>query len=155
MLFRGIAVRRHCEGRRRRDRRRIQGSSRLPPPVSRPWQKYWIVEDDESVRTLAARALERAGHAIELAGDGAAGLARIRASGGGFDLVVSDIRMPEMDGIEMAKAAAAFYPGLRIMLVTGYADQRERAELRSIIVDVMQKPFTLAEIRERVGRALA
>ena len=63
--------------------------------------------------------------------------------------------MPEMDGIEMAKAAAAFYPGLRIMLVTGYADQRERAELRSIIVDVMQKPFTLAEIRERVGRALA
>jgi two-component system cell cycle response regulator CpdR len=117
--------------------------------------KILIVEDDESVRTLAARALERAGHSIELAGDGAQGLARIRASGGGFDLIVSDIRMPEMDGIEMAKAAASSYPGLRILLVTGYADQRERAEdLRGIIVDVVQKPFTLAEIRERVGRAL-
>jgi two-component system cell cycle response regulator CpdR len=117
--------------------------------------KILIVEDDESVRTLAARALERVGHAIEVAGDGAAGLACIRASGGGFDLVVSDIRMPEMDGIEMAKSAASSYPGLRILLITGYADQHERAEdLRDIIVDVVQKPFTLAEIREHVGKAL-
>lgn len=134
---------------------RVQVSSRIRRQY-RAMAKILIVEDDESVRTLAARALERAGHAIETADDGAAGLARIRASGGGFDLVVSDIRMPEMDGIEMAKAAASSYPGLRIMLVTGYADQRERAEdLRGVIVDVVQKPFTLAEIRERVGRALA
>ncbi|WP_195163492.1 response regulator [Mesorhizobium sp. NBSH29] len=117
--------------------------------------KILIVEDDESVRTLAARALERVGHSIETAGDGAAGLARIRASGGGFDLVVSDIRMPEMDGIEMAKAAASAFPGLRILLVTGYADQRERADdLNGVVLDVVQKPFTLAEIRERVGWAL-
>ena len=117
--------------------------------------KILIVEDDESVRTLAARALERAGHAIEQAGDGASGLARIRASGGGFDLIVSDIRMPEMDGIEMAKAAASFYPGLRIMLVTGYADQSERAaDLQGVVVDVVQKPFTLAELKERVKRAI-
>ena len=117
--------------------------------------KLLIVEDDESVRTLAARALERAGHEIDLAADGAQGLASIHAAGGGYDLVVSDIRMPEMDGIEMAKAAAAAYPAMRIMLVTGYADQRERAEeLNGIILDVVQKPFTLAEIRERVSRAL-
>ncbi|QPC85672.1 response regulator [Mesorhizobium sp. NBSH29] len=121
----------------------------------RAMAKILIVEDDESVRTLAARALERVGHSIETAGDGAAGLARIRASGGGFDLVVSDIRMPEMDGIEMAKAAASAFPGLRILLVTGYADQRERADdLNGVVLDVVQKPFTLAEIRERVGWAL-
>lgn len=118
--------------------------------------KLLIVEDDESVRILAARALERAGHQIDVAVDGAQGLASIRAAGGAYDLVVSDIRMPEMDGIEMAKAAAAAYPAMRIMLVTGYADQRERAEeLDGIILDVVQKPFTLAEIRERVSRALA
>jgi DNA-binding NtrC family response regulator len=70
--------------------------------------------------------------------------------------VVSDIRMPAMDGIEMAKAAAKRFPGLRILLVTGYADQRERAaELNGVIIDVVQKPFTLAEIRDRVARALA
>ncbi|AZN96459.1 response regulator [Mesorhizobium sp. M9A.F.Ca.ET.002.03.1.2] len=118
--------------------------------------KLLIVEDDESVRTLAARALERAGHMIDIAADGAQGLALIRAARGGYDLVVSDIRMPEMDGIEMAKAAVRLFPATKILLMTGYADQRERAEeLNGVILDVVQKPFTLAEIRARVERALA
>ncbi|MGX9118829.1 response regulator [Mesorhizobium sp. BHbsci] len=118
--------------------------------------KLLIVEDDESVRTLAARALERAGHMIDIAADGAQGLALIRAARGGYDLVVSDIRMPEMDGIQMAKSAASLFPAMKILLMTGYADQRERAEeLNGVIVDVVQKPFTLAEIRARVEQALA
>ncbi|RWC19418.1 MAG: response regulator [Mesorhizobium sp.] len=118
--------------------------------------KLLIVEDDESVRTLAARALERAGHMIDIAADGAQGLALIRAARGGYDLVVSDIRMPEMDGIQMAKAAASLFPAMKILLMTGYADQRERAEeLNGVIVDVVQKPFTLAEIRARVEQTLA
>ncbi|MBZ9662313.1 response regulator [Mesorhizobium sp. ESP-6-4] len=118
--------------------------------------KLLIVEDDESVRTLAARALERDGHNVTIATDGAQGLDMIRQARGGFDLVVSDIRMPEMDGIEMATAASREFPTMRIMLMTGYADQRERAEeLNGIILDVVQKPFTLAEIRGRVGKALS
>ena len=118
--------------------------------------KLLIVEDDESVRTLAARALERAGHTIDIAADGAQGLSLIQAENGGYDLVVSDIRMPEMDGIEMAIAAAALFPAIKIVLMTGYADQRERAEeLNGIIIDVVQKPFTLADIRSRVDQALA
>ncbi|MDX8455473.1 response regulator [Mesorhizobium sp. VK9D] len=118
--------------------------------------KLLIVEDDESVRTLAARALERDGHSVTIATDGAHGLDLIRQALGSFDLVVSDIRMPEMDGIEMATAAAREFPTMKIMLMTGYADQRERAEeLNGIILDVVQKPFTLAEIRARVGRALS
>jgi two-component system cell cycle response regulator CpdR len=117
--------------------------------------KLLIVEDDVSVRTLAARALERAGHTVSIAGDGAQGLALIRAALGSYDLVVSDIRMPEMDGIEMAKAAAALFPAMKIMLMTGYADQRERAaELNGVILDVVQKPFTLAEICAQVEQAL-
>jgi len=118
--------------------------------------KLLIVEDDESVRTLCARAFERAGHRVDVAEDGAQGLECIAEAQGGYDIVVSDIRMPEMDGIEMAKAAAQKFPGLKIVLMTGYADQRERAEeLNGIILDVVQKPFTLAEIRSRVEQALA
>jgi len=118
--------------------------------------KLLIVEDDESVRTLAARALERDGHNVDIAADGAQGLALIQQSGGSYDLVVSDIRMPEMDGIEMATAAAKRFPAMKIMLMTGYADQRERAHgLDALIHDVITKPFSLATIRSAVNEALA
>lgn len=115
-----------------------------------------IVEDDDSVRTFTARALAAAGHSVDTAADGEDGLERIAGCSGAYDLVLSDIRMPVMDGIEMAKKAAYAYPGLKILLMTGYAEQRERAEeLSTIVVDVVQKPFTLAQIRQGVARAIA
>lgn len=114
-----------------------------------------IVEDDASVRAFTARAFQMAGFAIETAEDGADGLERIRRTGGRYDLVLSDIRMPAMDGIEMAIAASAEFPGLRIVLMTGYAEQVERANELDVILDVVSKPFTLREIRNRVSAALA
>lgn len=114
-----------------------------------------VVEDDDSVRALAARALTQPGRAIDTAADGEEGLALIEAAAGGYDLVVSDIRMPALDGIAMAKAAAERYPGLKILLMTGYAEQRERAaDLASVIIDVLQKPFQLTDLRRAVGAAL-
>jgi CheY-like chemotaxis protein len=115
-----------------------------------------IVEDDHSVRDFTARALRAAGHAVETAADGLAGIERVRIENGNFHLVLSDIRMPVMDGIEMAMTAARAHPGIRILLMTGYAEQRERAAgISAIVVDVVQKPFTLAQIRSEVERALA
>ncbi|MCV0394390.1 MAG: response regulator [Rhizobiaceae bacterium] len=114
-----------------------------------------IVEDDESVRAFTARAFEMAGFTVETAGDGLEGLEGIRRAGGRFDLVLSDIRMPAMDGIEMATAAAAEFPDMPIILMTGYAEQRERAaELDGVVRDVVSKPFTLSEIRQRVSAVL-
>jgi len=117
--------------------------------------KLLIVEDDESVRAFTARALAAAGHAVETAEDGAEGLERIEQAEGTYDLILSDIRMPVMDGIEMARAAVEAFPSLRVLLMTGYAEQRERAaELDGSIVGVVNKPFTLADIRDRVRDAL-
>ncbi|RIK87826.1 MAG: response regulator [Hyphomicrobiales bacterium] len=114
-----------------------------------------IVEDDESVRAFTARAIAAGGHAVETAGDGDLGLSSIRAAQGGYDLILSDIRMPAMDGIEMARRAANEFPGLKILLMTGYAEQRERAaDLQRIVVDVVAKPFSLNEIRSRVQKAI-
>ncbi len=115
-----------------------------------------VAEDDGAVRALVRRALELDGHAVTTAEDGGEALEVIRRENGRFDLLLSDIRMPVMDGIALALAAARDFPGLRILLMTGYAEQRERAHgLEAIVRDVVQKPFTLAEIRRAVAEALA
>lgn len=113
-----------------------------------------LTEDDESVRAFVKRALELDGHDITEAEDGGIALEILMAQGN-FDLLLSDIMMPVMDGIALALAAARDFPALPILLMTGFADQRERAfGLDSLVSDVVSKPFTLAEIRAAVARAL-
>ena len=116
--------------------------------------KILITEDEDSLRIFVARALRLDGHETVEAPDGAAGLDALTQ--GGFDLLLSDIRMPVMDGIELAHKAAAAHPALKILLMTGYAEQRERADdLATKIVDVVSKPFSLPDIRRAVALALA
>lgn len=113
-----------------------------------------ITEDEDSLRSFVARALRMDGHETVEAADGAEGLEALAE--GRFDLLLSDIRMPVMDGIELTHKAAAAHPGLRILLMTGYAEQRERADdLATKIIDVVSKPFSLPDIRTAVARALA
>jgi two-component system, cell cycle response regulator CpdR len=115
-----------------------------------------IAEDDEPVRGFVKRALEMDGHAVVAECDGAAALERLELEDGAFDLLLSDIRMPLMDGIALALSAGRSFPKLPILLMTGFADQRERAhDLEAIIEDVVTKPFSLAEIRAAVGRVLS
>ena len=115
-----------------------------------------LAEDEESVRQLVARALTQDGHEVVATVDGAEAFEALRREGGRFDLLLTDIKMPVMDGLALALAAARDHPNLPIVLMTGYADQRERASgLDSLIVDVITKPFTLAEIKFSVAAALA
>ena len=115
-----------------------------------------IAEDEEGLRSLVARALMLDGHDVITANDGAEALELIVRTQGAFDLLLTDIRMPVMDGIALALAAARDHPDLTILLMTGYADQRERASgLDALIHDVITKPFSLATIRAAVNDALA
>ena len=76
--------------------------------------------------------------------------------GGAFELLITDIRMPVMDGIALALAAARDHAGVTILLMSGYADQRERASgLDALIHDVIAKPFSLSDMRTAVNAALA
>lgn len=114
-----------------------------------------LVEDDDSVRAFVKRALEFDGHDVVPVEDGATALEVLRRENGAFDLTVSDIKMPVMDGIALALNSARDYPALPILLMTGYADQRERAHgLDHLVRDVVLKPFSLADIRRAVTRAL-
>jgi DNA-binding NtrC family response regulator len=80
----------------------------------------------------------------------------VEQENGNFDLLLSDIKMPVMDGIALALNVAATHPKLTIVLMTGFADQRERAHgLDQLIYDVIPKPFTLQALMDKVSDALA
>lgn len=118
--------------------------------------KILIADDEDSMRQLVARAIAMDGHEIVTAQDGAEALEILTGAGGAFDLLLTDIQMPVMDGIALALAAARDFPNLTILLMTGFADQRERASnLNALVHDVVTKPFSVADIRTAVADALA
>ncbi len=115
-----------------------------------------IADDEESMRLLVARAIAMDGHEIVTAEDGAEALEILTREEGAFDLLLTDIKMPVMDGIALALAVARDFPRLMVLMMTGFADQRERASgLEAIVHDVITKPFAVADIRTAVADALA
>ena len=115
-----------------------------------------IAEDESMLCDLCARALVTEGHEVETAHDGSEALDVLNKHGGCFDLLLTDVRMPRMDGIALSLAAARNFPELTIMLMTGYADQRERAHgLDALVHDVLAKPFSVASLCGAVNEALA
>jgi len=114
-----------------------------------------IAEDEAAIRGLVVRALAEDGHELTATADGIAALDVLDQSGGAFDLLLTDVKMPVMDGIALAMAAGRGHPDLAIMLMTGYADQRERAhDLDAYVHDVIAKPFSIAQIKDAVREAL-
>jgi two-component system cell cycle response regulator CpdR len=117
--------------------------------------KILIAEDDDTLRGLVTRALSDDGHDLIAAPDGAAALDMLNQHNGEFDLVLADVKMPVMDGIALALATGRDHPDIKIMLMTGYADQRERAHgLDALVHDVIAKPFSVDQIKGAVREAL-
>jgi CheY-like chemotaxis protein len=115
-----------------------------------------IADDEDSMRSLVSRAIAMDGHETVTAEDGAEALEILMREDGAFDLLLTDIKMPVMDGIALALSAARDFPDLTILLMTGFADQRERASgLNAIVHDVVTKPFSVMDIRNAVAAALA
>ena len=114
-----------------------------------------IAEDESMLCDMCARALANDGHEVEMAHDGCEALDVLTKHGSQFDLLLTDVRMPNMDGIALSLAAARHFPELTILMMTGYADQRERAHgLEALIHDVLAKPFSVASLRQAVNEAL-
>ena len=113
-----------------------------------------LAEDDESMRTFLTRALIRAGHSVTAVGDGLEALPLIGHEV--YDLLVADIVMPGMDGIDLAKRASREIPGLKVMLITGFAAVAIQAQ--SVVAPsakVLSKPFHLRVLVDEVDKLLA
>ncbi|MGK2740692.1 cell cycle two-component system response regulator CpdR [Tepidicaulis sp. LMO-SS28] len=113
-----------------------------------------LAEDDESMRRFLAKALEKAGHEVVSYGQGDHAYVRLQSDI--FDLLLTDIVMPEMDGIELARRAAELDPTMKIMFITGFAAVALSGE-RETPKDakVLSKPFHLRDLVAEVDRMMA
>jgi len=107
--------------------------------------KILVAEDDKAVSAFVTRALGHRGHHVRVVADGSAALAALAEES--FELLLTDIVMPGLDGIALALKASKDHPEMRILLMTGFAHERQRAHnLEALIHRVVAKPFTLEEI---------
>ena len=113
-----------------------------------------LAEDDEDMRGFLLRALERAGHDVVACADGALAYDQLREAP--FDLLLTDIVMPQMDGIELARRAGDLDPDLKVMFITGFAavalapDSNAPKDAK-----VLSKPFHLRELVAEVEKMMA
>ncbi len=117
-----------------------------------------VAEDDKAVQSFVARALAHRGHAVTAVDDGLQALEALEDAGGeaGFDLLITDIVMPGLDGIALALKVARDRPNLPILMMTGYSAERQRAHnLEELICRVITKPFSLEQICKTAEEILA
>lgn len=112
-----------------------------------------LVEDEAVLRELAAENLLDAGYSVMEAGDGTEGLEALR-SDVPIDVLLSDIKLPGMNGYELAEAAKALRPQLKVILMTGYAPTPLPPKLERVVYRVLQKPFEIEALPGMIAAAL-
>jgi len=112
-----------------------------------------LVEDEDMVRAVAERALVRQGYTVTTASDGEEGVERI-ADSGPFDLVVSDVVMPSMDGPAMAREIRKVHPELPVLFMSGYAEEQLRNQIDIEQMHFIAKPFSVQELGDMVAEVL-
>jgi len=116
--------------------------------------KILLAEDDNDMRRFLVKALEKARHDVTSFGEGLSAYEQLKQEA--FDLLLTDIVMPEMDGIELARKASELDPALKIMFITGFAavalnpDNNAPKDAK-----VLSKPFHLRELVSEVERMIA
>ena len=113
-----------------------------------------LAEDDDQLRAFLSRGLRRAGHAVDAVSDGEAAL--VQAHDTAYDLLLADVVMPGIDGIELARRISARQPGIRVMFITGFAAVALNSDSEAPKnAKVLSKPVHLRELVREVNKMLA
>lgn len=122
--------------------------------MSQRMARILLAEDDDDMRRFLARALERAGHEVASFSEGASAFEELKSAE--FDLLLTDIVMPEMDGIELARRAAELDQRLKIMFITGFAAVALHPDSKAPKdAKVLSKPFHLRDLVSEIERLMA
>jgi two-component system cell cycle sensor histidine kinase/response regulator CckA len=139
----------------------VEAEADMPPPAPEAVEDLTgsatilLVEDEEAVRAFAARALASRGYTVHEAGSGAEALELIEEIEGGVDLVVSDVVMPEMDGPTMLGELRKKRPEIRVIFMSGYAEEAFRKNLpENEEFGFLPKPFSLKQLAVKIKEML-
>ena len=114
-----------------------------------------LVEDEETVRRVTGRLLTRLGYVVFTAADAHEAINLFNDGGSEIDLVLTDIIMPGLTGVEMAEVLREQRPGLKVLFMSGYASREFGGELSTLPEPFLPKPFSLDQLSESVRQALA
>jgi len=129
------------------------GESFLKPAAGPEVVSILVLEDEEQIRTMLVEALTTVGHRVESASDGLQGLARFQ--GGQFDVVLTDLSLPECSGLDVARSVKRLRPETPVVLITGWGHLLDPERLRESGVDLMLvKPFRLERVLSVLGDVL-
>jgi len=131
----------------------LDGTQQVVPPTQPVGGRILVVDDDAAVRDVTSSMLRQIGYGVVEVEDGQAALDAL-ARGESYDLMLIDIAMPGLSGIETARRAREGRPELRVLFVTGFADASEQPEPGTGHDPLIKKPFRFDDLRDEVQRAL-
>ena len=116
-------------------------------------RRVLVVDDEESIRELLTKTLALAEYETQAVSDGRAGLELLRREH--WDLLIADLRMPEMDGLSLIREARRLHPQLPVIIVTGYSSESSAIQAVNLgVVGYLVKPFRIPQILSAVAKAL-
>jgi len=128
--------------------------SDVTPPDPAPARRILVVDDEESLRHSLVKHLRRAGYVVESAANGREGVDRFGS--GGFDAVVTDVRLPDISGLDIAALCTEIDPDVPVLVMTGYGSVESALEaMRRGARDYLQKPFEIADLLRVLEREIA
>jgi excisionase family DNA binding protein len=131
------------------------GSTGVPPAARERRQRVLVVDDEASIRDLLSKTLALAEYDVDTASDGVTALDRLRERRGAYDLMIADLRMPGMDGLQLIREVKQINANLPVIIITGFSSESTAIEAVNLgVAGYLTKPFRVPQVLAAAAKAL-